>query len=142
MAATKMDGMREKIVSECLAQCCGQKAASGVESVATMAAGIWEAILAAALPLLLDAFQKCLGNKAKKAAMIDEEQRRLSVARRTNRAEKRAHKFTEKVFNQKAVVDANGGNALTEDQKNEIYDQAVQYAFENRDTVAGIAAKK
>lgn len=105
--------------------------------------GFWESILAVVLPMLLDAFKNCLkGPAAKKASQIDDEKRRLDKDRRMNRKERRAHKFAEKVLTSKEAIEANNGNELTDEEKDRLYEEAVQYAFENRNMVAKFAATK
>lgn len=112
-------------------------------SGAKTSGGIWDSLLAVILPMLLDAFKNCnKGPAAKKAAQIDDEARRLANHRRQKRQERKAHKFAEKVLTSQKVIDANDGEELTDEEKDDLYEEAVQFAFENRDSIAKSAATR
>jgi hypothetical protein len=109
----------------------------------SMEAGIWDSILAIVVPLFLEWFTKCLkGSASKKAAQIDDEYRRLTLVDYGTRKERKLHRKAEKLFGKPEVIEANGGNELTEEQQDELYQGLVRYAFMNRNAVAKAAATR
>jgi hypothetical protein len=102
-----------------------------------------ETILPIVLPIFLEWFMNCFKvSAAKKAAQIDNEQRRLALVRRGRRQERKLHKRAEKLAKKPEVVEANGGVPLTDDQEDALYERVVQWSFENRDAVARAAATR
>lgn len=102
-----------------------------------------ETILPIVLPIFLEWFKNCFkGSAAKKAAQIDNEQRRLARVRRGSLRERKLHKKAEKLAKKPEVVEANGGVPLTDDQEDALYERVVQWSFENRDAVAKAAATR
>lgn len=105
--------------------------------------GFIDVILPIVLPIFLEWFTKCLkGPVQKKAAQIDDEQRRLALINRGRKAERKLHKRAEKLFKKPEVLDANGGQELTEEQEDALYERLVQWTFENRNAVAKAAATR
>lgn len=140
-----MTKTQEKVIDDCCQQL---KSQHGVMRSAApvgnhMEAGIWDSIIAIILPLFLQWFQNCnKGPASKKADQINDEMQRIALVRRGRRQDRKLHKRAEKLMNKPEVVEANGGQELTDDQKDELYEEMVQYAFENRDAVAKAAATR
>lgn len=136
--ATKKDAL----INDALSQLKSAKAKM-TAAFTSMTAGIWEQIIAILIPLALQLFQNCQkGPQSKKAAQIDDEMRRLSQIDRGTRQGRKLHKQFEKLFKKKEVIEANGGEPLTEEQKDDLYAELVNYAFVNRDAVAKAAASR